>query len=169
VLADRASIKALARTLEGAGVPPLTGQAWETLRVERGRPAYGVDMDGGTIPIEAGIGERAIDHGKGCYTGQEVIVRIRDRGRVNRPLRGLRFEDAPAEAETSLFAPEIRGERAAGRVTSSVRSPRVGAIGLGYVRREVEAGERVRVGAPDGPAAEVCALDDAWGPGGSSS
>lgn len=165
VLAERASIEALARTLEGAGLPPLTAEAWESLRVERGRPAYGVDMDDGTIPVEAGIGARAIDHGKGCYTGQEVIVRIRDRGHVNRHLRGLRFEGSAPASGTSLFAPEIRGERAAGRVTSSVRSPRMGAIGLGYVRREVETGDRVRVGAPDGPPAEVCALDRGWGPG----
>jgi len=163
VLADRASIEGLARTMEDAGLPPLTAEAWETLRIERGRPAYGVDMDAGTIPVEAGIGERAIDHGKGCYTGQEVIVRIRDRGHVNRHLRGLRFEDASPAAGAPLFAPEIRGERPAGRVTSTARSPRLGAIGLGYVRREVEPGDRVRVGALDGPVAEVRALDDAWG------
>lgn len=168
VLAARPSIDALVRTLEGAGVPPLTAEAWEALRVERGRPAYGVDMDATTIPVEAGIDERAIDHGKGCYTGQEVIVRIRDRGHVNRRLRGLRFGRPPPEAGTRLFAPEVRGERPAGRVTSSVLSPRMGAIGLGYVRREVQPGERVRVGATEGAPAEVFTLEDGgWEPGGS--
>lgn len=166
VVGERSAVHALARTAESADVPPLTAKVWETLRIERGRPAFGIDMDAGTIPVEAGIGPRAIDHGKGCYTGQEVIVRIRDRGHVNRHLRGLRFEGLPPAPGTSLFAPEIRGERSTGRVTSALRSPRMGAIGLGYVRREVEPGSHVRVGAIDGPEAEVHALDDeGWGPG----
>ncbi|HSR41850.1 MAG TPA: glycine cleavage T C-terminal barrel domain-containing protein, partial [Longimicrobiales bacterium] len=162
LLADRATIRALWRRLLEAGAATAGHGVWETLRVERGRPAFGVDMDEETIPVEAGIDRRAIDHGKGCYTGQEVIVRIRDRGHVNRHLRGLRLGDhASPAAGTELFAPEARGERAAGVVTSSVHSPRrAETLALGYVRREVEPGTAVQVGGPGGPEAMVEALDE---------
>ena len=52
-----------------SGAVPIEGNVWETLRVEAGRPAFGVDMLDDTLPPEAGIQDRAIDHTKGCYTG----------------------------------------------------------------------------------------------------
>ena len=75
--------------VDGGAVPAGLG-VWKTLGVEAGRPVFGTDMDERTLPPEAGIVERAIDQTKGCYTGQEVIVRIRDRGHVNRHLRQAR-------------------------------------------------------------------------------
>ena len=114
---------------------------WTTLRVEAGRPAYGVDMDEDTIPVEAGIHERAIDYAKGCYTGQEVIVRIRDRGHVNRyapaPAPGRR--GAASEGRGAVRGRSSRGARPVGVVTSAVRSPKHGeTLALGYVKRGVE-------------------------------
>jgi folate-binding protein YgfZ len=112
--------------------------------VEEGRPAFGTDMDETTIPVEAGIHERAIDYQKGCYTGQEVIVRIRDRGHVNRILRRLHLGDVPLPARgTELF---VTGEeKPAAVVTSAVESPRFGGIvALAYVRRGVEGDPRTR-------------------------
>ena len=50
--------------------------AVECLRVESGRPRLGLDMDGDTIPQEAGINERAVDFTKGCYVGQETVARL---------------------------------------------------------------------------------------------
>ena len=135
---------------------------WETLRLEAGRPAFGSDMDDGTIPIEAGIQDRAIDHGKGCYTGQEVIVRIRDRGHVNRLLRGLLLGGAPTPpAGTPLY---VDGrDKPAGHVTSGARSPAFGqGIALAYVRREVEPPAAMRLGSSDGVVVAVRAV----GPGG---
>ncbi len=145
-----------------AGARPAGRGVWETLRIEAGRPLYGADLDDSTIPVEAGIHERVIDHGKGCYTGQEVIVRIRDRGRVNRHLRGLLLGRAKAPAPgTELYDD---GGKEVGRVTSAAESPRYGqGVALGYVRREVEPGGRVRVGAPDGSEAEVRELGPGWG------
>lgn len=151
--------------IRDAGVRAMGFEAWERLRVEAGRPAFGTDMDDGTIPVEAGIHDRAIDYEKGCYTGQEVIVRIRDRGRVNRHLRGLRFGDlGPPDAGAELFRPD--GDRSRGRVTSAVRSPRFGeTIGLGYVRREIEPPATVHLGGPDGPPVRVSRLvPEAWRP-----
>lgn len=138
VTGPAASVEALRRALTSGGADPGDADAWNTLRVEAGRPEYGVDMDEGTIPVEAGVHERAIDYGKGCYTGQEVIVRIRDRGHVNRSLRLLMLGEAPPPAPgTELFAGA--GDKPAGTVTSSVLSPRYGqTVALAYVRRGAE-------------------------------
>jgi folate-binding protein YgfZ len=112
---------------------------WSTLRVEAGRPTFGTDMDEDTIPIEAGIADRAIDHKKGCYTGQEVIVRIRDRGHVNRHLRQLDLGDGPTPAAgVELLSADGSG-KVVGRITSAVQSPRRGGvIALAYVARGAE-------------------------------
>ena len=136
--------------LEEAGAAPVGLGVWETLRIEAGLPAFGADMDGTTIPVEAGLGDRAFDHDKGCYTGQEVIVRIRHRGRVNWHLRALRFGDAAPAVGQQLF--EAGGAKVRGRVTSVAQSPRFGqAIGLGYVRREVGPPATLRLGGGSGP------------------
>jgi len=158
VLASLASIRRLRTELEGEGVVPLSEEAREVLRVERGRPAFGVDMDEDTIPLEAGIGERAIDVGKGCYTGQEVIIRIRDRGHVNRELRGLVFEGEEApDAGSPLFRPD--DVKPAGHITSTVWSPAYRSVlGLGYLRRGLAEGDVVASGRPDGPRARVKGL-----------
>ena len=101
-------------------------------------------MDEDTIPVEAGIHERAIDYAKGCYTGQEVIVRIRDRGHVNRTLRQLMLGDVPTpKPGTELFAEG--SDKPVGRVTSAVQSPKFGqTVALGYVKRGAEGTVRVR-------------------------
>jgi folate-binding protein YgfZ len=143
-----------------AGAAPIGAGIWDTLRVEAGRPAYGVDMDESTILSETGLVDRAVDPTKGCYTGQEVIVRIRDRGHVNRSLRGLLFMEGSApKPDTELF----HEERVVGRITSVVDSPpRGGSIGLGYVHRDVSHGGEVAVGLPAGPPAEVRTLGPGW-------
>jgi folate-binding protein YgfZ len=114
-------------------------------------------MDEDTIPLEAGIEERAISTTKGCYVGQEVIIRVlhRGHGRVVRRLVGLRMQDlVPARAR--LYAQD----RDVGFITSSATSPRLGAIALGYVHRDfVEPGTTVDVDAGGGrAAARVSAL-----------
>ena len=142
------------RRIVEQGAVPVDPAVWETLRVEEGFPRFGVDMDEGTIPVEAGLIDRAFDHEKGCYTGQEVIVRIRHRGRVNWHLRALRFGDATAALGDLLFG--LDAEKARGRVTSVVQSPRFGqAVGLGYVRREVEPPAVLRLGSATGPPVAV--------------
>jgi folate-binding protein YgfZ len=148
--------------LRDAGARPVGFGALETLRIEAGRPRYGIDLTEETIPTEAyesaGLMERAISFNKGCYTGQEVIVRIAHRGHVNRHLRGLRLGDAPAPApRTPLIHPETGKD--VGWVTSAAFSPLLGeTIAMGYVRREVQPGASVRVGSAEGASAGVVDL-----------
>lgn len=139
-----ADLETLMRRLQESGAQAGDLNDLKVLRVEAGHPAYGADMDEGVIPTEAGIEDRVIDHTKGCYTGQEVIVRIRDRGHVNRRLRQVRLGKVPvpdaADTGAELF---IEGrEKAAAELRSVVHSPRFGeTVGLAYVRREVWDGE----------------------------
>ena len=132
-----------------AGAVDVVQAAVEVLRVEAGRPMFPVDMDEDTIPLEAGIEDRAISLTKGCYVGQEVIIRVlhRGHGRVARKLVGLVV--APVAAEAPMPAPGDRVEvndLQIGRVTTAVRSPVLGPIALGYVHRDfVAPGTAVRV------------------------
>lgn len=138
VYGPTAAVRTLWSRLVDDGVLPAGLGVWSTLRIEHGRPAYGSDMDEATLPPEAGIVERAVDHSKGCYTGQEVIVRIRDRGHVNRHLRLLELGEGPAPAPgTELLANDDSG-KVVGVLTSIAESPKLGGvIALGYVRRGV--------------------------------
>jgi len=123
------------------GVPEVPESAAELLRVEAGRPRYGIDLDDSTIPQEAGLNERAVSFTKGCYVGQETVARLHYRGKPNRHLRGLRLS-APVPPGTSL----LLGEREVGRVGSSVVSPRFGPIALALVRREAAVGDSLAAG-----------------------
>lgn len=166
VVGDTETVETVRTRLVEAGAVPGADGELEVLRIEKGRPAFGAEVDDGVLPAEAGLQDRAIDHRKGCYTGQEVVVRVRDRGRVNRHLRGLLLGDVPPPAPgTPLFADDL--DRAVGEVRSASASPRFGqTIGLGYVRREVTPPAAVRLGSPEGPPVGVRGLsDDGWVPG----
>ena len=158
VVADPAGIVVLRGRLIEAGAVPLELTDRDTLRVEAGRPAWGSELDERTLPPEAGIDSRVIDHTKGCYTGQEVIVRIRDRGHVNRHLRGLKLgSTTPVKAGTRLWIPGR--DAPVGTITTAVNSPRAGeSLGLGYLRREIEVPSTVCVNGPEGPVVTVVGL-----------
>jgi folate-binding protein YgfZ len=142
----------LEQALRERGAQPVEEEAAECLRIERGVPRYGVDLDDSVIPQEAGLNERAVSFSKGCYVGQETVARLYYRGRPNRHLRGLRLV-APAERGEQLRL----GERVIGHISSSAVSPALGPIALALVRREAEPGARVLVGSEDN-SAEVLAL-----------
>jgi tRNA-modifying protein YgfZ len=151
-LLDAGAAAAVSAALEAAGATAVGENAAEIVRVESGRPRYGLDIDEGTIPQEAGLNERAVSFSKGCYVGQETVARLFYKGKPNRHLRGLLLsEPAPAGAELRL------GERAMGTLTSSVLSPARGPIGLALVRREAEPGATLAVG-EDGATASVVEL-----------
>jgi folate-binding protein YgfZ len=146
VICDAARIDEVKAAL---GVPEVSEAAAEIIRVERGRPRYGVDLDESVIPQEAGLNERAVNFEKGCYVGQETVARLFYRGKPNRHLRGLRLSE-PVETGTVLRL----GEREVGRVGSSVVSPAHGPIALAIVRREAVPGEVLAAG-QDGATAVV--------------
>jgi folate-binding protein YgfZ len=139
----------LVRALTAAGAPAAGRAAVEAARIEAGYPLFGVDMDDHTIPLEAGIEGRAISLSKGCYVGQEIIIRVLHRGggRVVRKLVGLRLEGPGAAAGAAIRS----GDREIGSITSVAASPRLGSIALGYVHRDFAApATRVDVDLDDG-------------------
>jgi folate-binding protein YgfZ len=134
-------------SLQAAGGVVVGPAAVEVCRIEGGRPLFGVDMNDDTIPLEAGIEDRAISLTKGCYVGQEVIIRVlhRGHGRVVRKLVGIVLE--PGTTVASAGDKITGGDREIGSITSAVESPALGRpIALGYVHRDfVEPGTAVTV------------------------
>jgi folate-binding protein YgfZ len=138
--------------LGGRGAVRVCEQAAECLRIEHGRPRYGLDLDDAVIPQEAGLNERAVSFTKGCYVGQETVARLYYKGKPNRHLRGLRLSEPAGTGD------ELRlGDRPVGRVGSSAISPTLGPIALALVRREAAPGTTVTVG-DAGASAEVLEL-----------
>jgi tRNA-modifying protein YgfZ len=139
----------LRRALEASGAVTVDRAALNIARIEAGYPLFGVDMTDDTIPLEAGIEDRAISFTKGCYVGQEVIVRVlhRGHGRVVRKLVGLRLDGDLSSPGAKIVA----DGREVGWVTSVASSPRLGPIALGYVHRDfVSPGVRVAIDASSG-------------------
>jgi folate-binding protein YgfZ len=134
---------ALAAALQSAGATPVSDTVADVVRVERGRPRYGIDLDDTVIPQEADLNARAVSFTKGCYVGQETVARLFYRGKPNRLLRGLRLS-APAWTGAEINF----GDRTVGRLGSVAESPSFGPIGLALVRREAPPGSHVIVG-PD--------------------
>lgn len=132
------------QALETAGAQLISEDTFEVLRVEAGIARFGRDIDETSVVPETNLDD-AVSYTKGCYVGQEIIVRIKHRGHVAKKLTGLRFEtDAQVEPGAMIRSTE---NQEIGRVTSAVISPRFGSIGLGYVRYEYLAeGTRVVVG-----------------------
>jgi folate-binding protein YgfZ len=116
------------------GGTPIGYSALSAIRLAQGVPWFGYDFGEKQIPHEAGLQDTHISYTKGCYTGQEIVERVRSRGQVNRQRTGLIFtgDKVPeAGATLSFDAKEL------GYVTRVARiwdPPRV--IGMGYVRKE---------------------------------
>jgi folate-binding protein YgfZ len=152
LIEDAGAVDHVAAALREAGAVSVSEAAVECLRVERGRPRYGIDLDDTVIPQEAGLNERAVSFTKGCYVGQETVARLHYRGRPNRALRGVVLSAPARAADEILF-----GERPVGRLSSVAVSPRFGPIGIALIRREAENGATVSVG-EEGIEATVVAL-----------
>jgi len=138
------------------GLRPVGMEALDVLRLEAGL-AWAADVGGDVLAMETGL-DHAISLTKGCYIGQEFVIRVAHRGHVNRRLCGLvvNGDRAPAAGDKVLA-----GDKEAGRITSAAISPVLGRpIALGYVRREhTEPGSKVTVRAGDAALeAEVVAL-----------
>jgi folate-binding protein YgfZ len=143
IMSDAAAGARVWDALIAAGARPVGQTALETLRIEAGTPRFGRDVDPSVLLPEIPF-DALVSQTKGCYPGQEVVVRIRDRGHVNRHLRGLLLDGV----EVPEAGAEVWADAASiGRVTSAVRSPALArAIALAFVRRShAEPGTRVEV------------------------
>ena len=156
VLVEAIAFQPLRAALHHAGAVEIDPATAEVLRVEGGVPKFRQDMDEETIPLEAGIESRAISLTKGCYVGQEVIIRVlhRGHGRVARKLVGLSKAGDVSFKRGAIVQAEGRdiGEITSAAWSLSLQRP----IALGYVHRDfVAPGTRVSV---EGADAEVVAL-----------
>jgi tRNA-modifying protein YgfZ len=126
---------------ELTALTPVEFDTFEVMRIERGVPRFLADMDEDTIPLEAGIEDRAISFTKGCYVGQEVIVRVTTRGGGRVAKKLVRWvADASAEIVPLRDAKVFSFDREIGRVTSAAFSPTITrVVGLGYVHRDFTA------------------------------
>ena len=129
VYLERARAAAVASALGDAGAVAVPEEAITAARIEAGYPVFGVDMTEDTIPLEAGIEARAISFTKGCYVGQEVIIRVlhRGHGRVARKLVFVRIEGQRPDRGAKVLLGRAGGRRGdeRGRVTT-LRGDRVG-------------------------------------------
>jgi len=138
--------------LVAQGMINISDDLVDALRVEAGRPRFGVDMTDETIPLEAGLLERGISTTKGCYVGQEIVIRVLHRGggRVARRLVTVSFDasDAVPQAGARL---EHHGHEV-GKLTSVAHSPSQDRwLGLGYVHRDAaEIGNELAAGSTRG-------------------
>jgi folate-binding protein YgfZ len=124
------------------GLPELGEDELEALRILGGVPRFGAELDATRLPMEAGLTRAAISFTKGCYIGQEIVVRATVRGHLQRGLVQLALPPG-AGPGTPLAA----GGAEVGKVTSAAETPE-GRVGLGYVRRaHWREGERLVVGA----------------------
>jgi len=126
-----------------AGARAVGWTARESLRIETGTPLFGVDVDGSVLLPELPT-ERLVSDTKGCYPGQEVVVRIRDRGHVNRHFRGLTIEATVVPPRGAVIEVDGAPVGAVSSATWSIGLDRP--LALGFVRRQHAApGTRVRV------------------------
>lgn len=147
------------QTLDRRGVSVARSSTFEVLRIEGGVPRFGVDMDTTTIPLEAGIEDEAISFTKGCYVGQEIVIRMlhRGHGRVARKLAGIVVHSVEGTASQG-HAHALAGcvllhqDREVGRITSAAWSPTLDrVIALGYLARDTaKVGQTILIRRADG-------------------
>jgi tRNA-modifying protein YgfZ len=145
--------------LIAAGAQLVSPETFEILRIEAGIPRHGVDMDETNVVLETNLDD-AISYTKGCYLGQEIIVRIKHRGHVAKKLTGMKF-DKPVEAGAVVQSTE---GKEIGRVTSVTFSPKLeSTIALGYVRYEyLPAGTSVKVNDVTGTVTDLPFVRGSW-------
>jgi folate-binding protein YgfZ len=165
VFVPRGDFSRIHEALTNAGARSVSEDAFETIRIEAGVPRYGIDMDETNVVTETNLDD-AVSFTKGCYVGQEIIVRIKHRGHVAKKLTGIVLNHAsPAPRNGPISSAD---GREIGRVTSSTFSPQLNlAIVLGYVKYDyVAPGTAVKVisadGESDGEIAQLPFVRGSW-------
>ena len=153
---DVASVK---EKLVAAGEQIVSPEVFEILRIEAGIPRHGQDMDESNVVLEANLDD-AISYTKGCYLGQEIIIRIKHRGHVAKKLTGVKF-DRPVESGTTITSED---GKEIGRVTSATYSPKLESpIALGYVRYEyLSPGTALKAGEVSGMVTDLPFVRGSW-------
>jgi folate-binding protein YgfZ len=139
---DPAAVTAADAKLAAAGVGALDATLAEAARIVAIEPKEGVEITSDYFPMEVGL-DGAIDYTKGCYLGQEPIVRIRDRGHINWRLVGLEIDDPRDPAAQDAIESDVKPK--AGRVTSVARLPGGRGVALALLHVSVPEGSVVRV------------------------
>ncbi len=138
-----------------ARIPVLSETLLDLVRIERGIPRWGRELDETTLPHEAGLDRTHVDFHKGCYIGQEVISRLRSVGHVNRELRGFVSADSAPITEGARIFSAANPVRDLGRITSAAFSFALDRhVALGYLRRDA-VGAEFLAAAPEAPDAPV--------------
>jgi folate-binding protein YgfZ len=163
VVVDASRQQGLVNALESAGVVAMSTDVAEAIRVQQGRPAFGVDMNTDTIPLEAGLLERAISTSKGCYVGQEIIIRVLHRGggRVAKRLVRLALENGDEVGFSVVPGWVLAADgKDVGAITSIASHPDgEGSLALAYVHRDhAEAGRTLAFPAHPGIFATIIGL-----------
>lgn len=128
----------LLSALEAAGVPTADADSAEIVRLENGRPKYGVDFSDSNIPQETQQ-MHALHFSKGCYLGQEIVERVRSRGHVNKMLMPVEVESTE---ELDAGVKVMAGDKEMGEITSSAFSPAMEKVaGFAILRREAVDGK----------------------------
>lgn len=135
---------------------PFGWLAAEILRVEAGEPRWGAELNGDHFPLEAEL-EEALSHTKGCYPGQEVVARMRDRGHPNKLLRPLAIagDKVPVRGAHVLARDE---PKPVGTIYSAVASPTLGVRALAYLKTECAEPGTTLFAVVDGPPARATVL-----------
>lgn len=125
--------------VEPAGLPMASPDEIEILRIGRGLPRWGFELDPDTLPQEAGLDLSSVDFGKGCYVGQEVVSRLKSVGRVNRRLHVFQgFLEASSGDRVLLHLPGQMGPPAGVLTSRCYDFELAQTIALGYLNREFE-------------------------------
>lgn len=161
VVAAKTARTAIVGALTAAGIPTIPGDVAEALRIAALEPKLGNEISPDRFPVESGLGA-AIDHSKGCYVGQETIVRMRDRGNIRKRLVLLRLAGPELPKSGDKIAAE--GQPAAGVITSVGCLPGEAPIALGIVAMAVPVGGKVDVQREGGAvSAEIVGEVPPWG------
>ena len=162
VVLDATHEAALVSALESAGAVRMSNDVAEAIRVQKGRPTFGTDMNTDTIPLEAGLLERAISTSKGCYVGQEIVIRVLHRGggRVAKRLVKLALQNAGTVDGVRPGSPLAADGKDVGAITSVAPAPDAeGLVALGYVHRDyADAGRTLSLSAQPGAVATIVGL-----------
>jgi folate-binding protein YgfZ len=116
------------------GGGPMGYAALSAQRLAQGVPWFGYDFGEKQIPHEAALENTHISYTKGCYTGQEIVERVRSRGQVNRRRVDLMFEGANVPAADEPLT--VDGKEVGFVTRAAVPSFLTHAIGMGYVRKD---------------------------------